>query len=119
MDFGRAVLAGTPSGADPDAARGVAILVDGGTNITIRNAVVRGYHVAILARGTRNLRLIDNDLSGNWKPRLCSLIEHESLADWLSHHKNDKDEWLRFGAAAYLTTDLSYDYVRINADYRT
>ena len=23
------------------------------------------------------------------------------------------------GAASYLTTDLSYDYVRINADYRT
>ncbi|HEY4411778.1 MAG TPA: bifunctional ornithine acetyltransferase/N-acetylglutamate synthase, partial [Gaiellaceae bacterium] len=23
------------------------------------------------------------------------------------------------GAAKYLTTDLSYDYVRINADYRT
>jgi glutamate N-acetyltransferase/amino-acid N-acetyltransferase len=23
------------------------------------------------------------------------------------------------GAASYLTSDLSYDYVRINADYRT
>ena len=102
VDFAGAVLSGTKPGADPDAARGVAIFVDGGSNITIRNAHISGYYIAILARGTRNLRLIDNDLSRNWKPRLYSLIEHESLADWLSHHKNDKDEWLRFGAAAYL-----------------
>ncbi len=102
VDFAKAELVGTAVDVAPDEARGVAILVDGGSNITIRNARVRGYHVAILARGTRKLRLIDNDLSHNWKPRLYSLIEHESLADWLSHHKNDKDEWLRFGAAAYL-----------------
>ena len=102
VDFAKARLAGSAEGAMPDEARGVAILVDGGRNVTIRNAVVSGYHIAILARGTRNLRLIDNDLSRNWKPRLYSLIEHESLADWLSHHKNEKDEWLRFGAGAYL-----------------
>jgi glutamate N-acetyltransferase/amino-acid N-acetyltransferase len=29
------------------------------------------------------------------------------------------DLGLGSGAASYLTTDLSYDYVRINADYRT
>ena len=29
------------------------------------------------------------------------------------------DLGLGAGAASYLTTDLSYDYVRINADYRT
>jgi glutamate N-acetyltransferase/amino-acid N-acetyltransferase len=31
----------------------------------------------------------------------------------------DLDLGLGDGAAGYLTTDLSYDYVRINADYRT
>src|SRR6266567_3610143 len=35
-----------------DRASGVAILVDGGANITIKNAHIRGYKVAILARGT-------------------------------------------------------------------
>jgi len=47
---------------------------------------------------TRGLWLIDNDLSYNWKPRLYSVIEHESLIDWLSFHHNEKDEWLRYGA---------------------
>ena len=102
VDFAGATLEGIAPGSDPDLAVGVAIRVDGGKNVTVRNARVRGYKVGILARGTRGLSLVDNDLSYNWKPRLYSLIEHESLADWLSHHHNEKDEWLRFGAAAYL-----------------
>jgi nitrous oxidase accessory protein NosD len=87
---------------DPDRGAGLAILVDGGRNVTIRGAHIRGYKVAILARNTRNLRLLDNDLSFNWKPRLYSRVEHESLVDWLSYHQNEKDEWLRYGAAIYL-----------------
>ena len=102
IDFQGATLAGTPPGADPDAGAGVAIRIDRGRNVRILNARIRGYKVGILARGTRDLALIDNDLSDNWKPRLFSLIEHESLTDWLSYHRNEKDEWLRFGAAAYL-----------------
>jgi len=96
-------LVGAPEYGDPDRAAGIAILVDGGANVTIKNGKIRGYKVAILARGTRNLRLLDNDLSFNWKPRLYSIVEHESLSDWLSYHKNEQDEWLRFGAAIYLS----------------
>jgi parallel beta-helix repeat protein len=102
VDFAGATLEGISPAADPDLASGVAIRVDGGHNVTIRNARIRGYKIAFLARGTRGLSLIDNDLSYNWKPRLYSLVEHESLADWLSHHHNEKDEWLRFGAGVYL-----------------
>ena len=102
VDFDGATLEGIAPDTEPDLAVGVAIRVDGGKNITIRNARVRGYKVGILARGTRGLSLVDDDLSYNWKPRLYSLVEHESLADWLSHHRNEKDEWLRFGAGAYL-----------------
>ncbi|HSQ32273.1 MAG TPA: NosD domain-containing protein, partial [Gemmatimonadaceae bacterium] len=102
VDFAGATLLGISPTSDPDLATGVAIRVDGGRNVTIRNARVHGYKVGILARGTHRLSLVDNDLSYNWKPRLYSLIEHESLADWLSHHHNEKDEWLRFGAAVYL-----------------
>jgi parallel beta-helix repeat protein len=102
VDFAGATLDGAPPNADPDAGAGVGIRVDGGRNVRIQNARVRGYKVGILARGTRGLTLANNDLSDNWKPRLLSLIEHESLADWLSYHHNEKDEWLRFGAAAYL-----------------
>lgn len=113
VDFTGATLLGIPPASDPDLAIGVAIRVDGGRNVTIRNARVRGYKIGILARGTHGLSLIDNDLSYNWKPRLYSLVEHESLVDWLSHHHNEKDEWLRFGAAAYLA-DVKAGEIRGN-----
>src|SRR5437870_2183717 len=94
VDFAGATLQGTLADT--------AIRIDGGKNVRIIQARARGYKVGILARGTRNLTLEDNDLSYNWKPRLFSLVEHESLVDWLSFHHNEKDEWLRFGAAIYL-----------------
>ena len=102
VDLTGATLDGRTAGAPPDVAGDTAIRIEGGRNIRILNARIRGYKVAILARGTRGLTLRGNDLSRNWKPRLYSLVEHESLADWLSFHHNEKDEWLRFGAAIYL-----------------
>jgi parallel beta-helix repeat protein len=102
VDFRGATLEGTDPQADPDQARDTAIVIDGGSNIRIVMANIHRYKVGILARGTRELMLRNNDLSGNWKPRLFSLVEHESLVDWLSFHHNEKDEWLRFGAAIYL-----------------
>src|SRR5881397_622696 len=102
VDFRGATLAGTDPQSDPDQARDTAIVIDGGSNIRIQMANIHGYKVGILARGTRHLTLRNNDLSNNWKPRLFSLVEHESLVDWLSFHHNEKDEWLRFGAAIYL-----------------
>ncbi len=102
VDFHGAMLEGADPQADPDQARDTAIVIDGGSNIRIVQARIRGYKVGILARGTRLLTLRNNDLSNNWKPRLFSLVEHESLVDWLSFHHNEKDEWLRFGAAIYL-----------------
>ena len=102
VDFAGATLQGIDRDAPPDRAAGVAIRVEGGRNVRILNARVHGYKVGILARGTRGLTLQGNDLSYNWKPRLYSLAEHESLVDWLSFHHNESDEWLRYGAAAYL-----------------
>jgi parallel beta-helix repeat protein len=102
VDFHSATLQGIDPQADPDQARDTAIVIEGGSNIRIIKANIHGYKVGILARGTRQLTLRDNDLSDNWKPRLFSLVEHESLVDWLSFHHNEKDEWLRFGAAIYL-----------------
>lgn len=95
-------IEGTPLDADPDEAQGVAVRIDGGRDVTVRGATIRGYRIAVLARGTRRLQLVDNDLSYNWKPRLFSLVGHESLLDWLSFHQNEKREWMRFGAAIYL-----------------
>jgi parallel beta-helix repeat protein len=103
LDLTGVELVGSPAGSDPDRGQGVAIMIDSGANVTVRNGKIRGYKIAIRATAVRNLRLLDNDLSHNWKPRLFSIVEHESLADWLSFHQNEKDEWLRFGAAIYLT----------------
>ncbi len=102
VDFAGASLEGLNPLADPDRAAGVAIRVEGGSNVRIRNAKIRGYRIAVYARGVRGLDLTNIDASYNWKPRLYSLIEHESLVDWLSFHQNEKDEWLRYAGAFFL-----------------
>ncbi len=102
VDMRGVVLLGDTPGALPDAGQGVAVAVDGGNHVRIEGLHARGYRIGILARGTRGLDLVDNDLSHSWKPRLFSLVEHESLADWLSYHKNEQREWMRFGAGIYL-----------------
>ncbi|MEA2760772.1 MAG: hypothetical protein QOD47_56 [Gemmatimonadaceae bacterium] len=113
LDFAGATMEGLPPDSNPDLASGVAVRVEGGRNVRIINARIRGYKIGILARHTRNFSLIDSDLSYNWKPRLYSVTEHESLIDWLSFHHNEKDEWLRYGAAAYLS-DVEAGEIRGN-----
>jgi len=103
LDLTGATLEGTDPRADPDRADGVAFRIEGGRNVRLVGGRIRGYRVAVLAQGTRRLGLRGLDASNNWKPRLYSGIEHESLADWLSFHHNEKDEWLRYGAAIYLS----------------
>ena len=113
LDLNEATIVGADPAGDPDRAAGVAIRVEGGRNVTIQRGTIRGYRVGILARGTKNLTIQSTDLGYSWKPRLYSLVEHESVADWLSFHHNEKDEWLRFGAAIYLD-GVSGGDVRIN-----
>jgi hypothetical protein len=84
VDLSGVELVGSAEGTAPDRFAGVAILVDGGERITIRNARIRGYKVGILARGVTGLRLSGNDVSHNWKQRLYSRVEG-SLVDWMSH----------------------------------
>jgi parallel beta-helix repeat protein len=103
VDFNGAVLAGGPEQADPDTYAGLGVLIDGGSGVTLKNALIRGYKIGILARRSPGLHLTRNDLSYNWKPRLYSGVEKESLVDWMSYHQNDKDEWLTRGAGIYLS----------------
>lgn len=102
VDFDGAELRGAALSSEPDEARGVAVRIEGGRNIRVLNARIRGYRVGIMAIGTYGLQLASNNVSFNWKPRLFSLVEHESLVDWMSFHKNENREWLRFGAGIYL-----------------
>ena len=103
LDLSGVELIGSPDRATPDQYKGLAILIDGGEHVSIRNARIRGFKVGILARNVKDLRLSGNDVSRNWKQRLYSRVEKESLVDWMSYHNNEKDEWLRYGAGLYLT----------------
>lgn len=101
LDMAGVTLEGTPQTVDPDKRRGTGIRI-AGENITIKNARVRGYKVGLMARSVDGLRILDSDFSYNWEARLMSTPEREDLADWMSYHQNEKDEWLRYGAAIYL-----------------
>lgn len=102
IDFNAAELKGSNGKKTPDEFSGVAILVRNSKNITIKNLRARGYKVALLARNVEQLTLEQCDFSYNYRPHLNSTQEKEDLSDWLSYHHNEKDEWLRYGAAMYL-----------------
>jgi parallel beta-helix repeat protein len=102
IDFNNADLRGSNQHKNPDEFFGIAILVRNSRNVTIKNLKARGYKVALLARNTEKLTLDNCDLSYNYRPHLNSSQEKEDVSDWMSYHQNEKDEWLRYGAAIYL-----------------
>lgn len=111
IDLTGVTLEGGEPLADPDGYTGVGILVDASPNVTIKGGAVRGYKVGIRAAKTPKLHITGVDASYNYKQRLWSGIETESLLDWMSYHQNEKDEWLRYGAAIYATDcdDCQFD----------
>jgi len=102
IDFNGAVLDGGTDKLNPDKFYGTAIVIKSGSNITIKNAVIKGYKVAIDGRNIKNLSISDCNLSYNFRQHLNSTREREDLSDWQSYHNNEKDQWIRFGAAIYL-----------------
>jgi hypothetical protein len=114
LDLTGVTIEGGDPFADPDGYAGTGIDIDGGDHVTVRGGAIRGYKVGILARKSSSLHLTGIDVSYNWKQRLWSGIEKESLVDWMSYHDNEKDEWLRFGAAIYLSEcdDAEVDHAR-------
>lgn len=101
VDFNGAILQGSTSEA-PNQYQGLAVLVKNSRQVTIKNLSARGYKIALMAEDVDSLQLINCDFSYNYRPRLLSTRERENLADWLSFHQNEKDEWLRYGAGVYL-----------------
>jgi parallel beta-helix repeat protein len=101
VDFQEALLQGAAKGQLPGTFSGLAIRITG-KNVTLRNARIQGYKVAILAENAEGLTLDNCDVSYNYRPRLYSYREREDFSDWLSYHHNEQDEWLRYGAGIYL-----------------
>ena len=81
---------------------GSAIIIRNSKNVIIKNLKARDYKVALLARNVDRLILDNCDLSYNYRQHLNSTQEKEDVSDWMSYHHNEKDEWLRYGAAIYL-----------------
>ena len=102
VDFNNAVLKGSNNKTKPNEFYGVAVLIKGGKNITIKNLVAKGYKIALLARNVDGLKIENCDFSYNYRQHLNSTQEKEDISDWMSYHKNENDEWLRYGAAIYL-----------------
>ncbi|RYG23391.1 hypothetical protein EON82_14180, partial [bacterium] len=101
VDFSGATLRGTPATILPDGRKGLGVLVEG-RNVTIKGLKAHGYKIGLLARNVKGLKLIDCDLSYNWKQHLLSTLDKEDLSDWMSFHHNEKGEWLGYGVGAYL-----------------
>ncbi len=102
IDFNNARLIGNSSRQTPDQFSGIAIQVAQGKNIIIKNLTAKGYKVALIAQNIENLTIENCDFSYNYRQHLNSTQEKEDLSDWMSYHHNEKDEWLRYGAAMYL-----------------
>ncbi len=102
VDFNGAVLIGSTNYDQPHTFEGLGIEVKNGKNITIKNLVVKGYKVGLIATGIDSLKILDTDFSYNYRQALKSTWEKEDLSDWMSYHHNEEDQWLRYGMAIYL-----------------
>lgn len=101
VDFGGAMLEGSPQTIEPNERKGTAIRVEG-RNVVVKNVRVRGYKIGLIAYDSPGIKVLNSDFSYNWKQRLASTLEREDLSDWMSFHRNENDQWLRFGAGIYL-----------------
>jgi len=112
VDFNNALLQGSNDKQLPNAFYGLAVLIKG-NNITLKNAKITGFKVALMAEGCTNLVIENSDLSYNYRQKLQSNWLREDVSDWMSYHHNEKDEWLRYGAGIYLK-DCSKSVIRNN-----
>lgn len=103
VDFKDVILQGSTDKSRPDEFYGVAIhIMPGSKSIRILNANIRGYKIAILADSVDRLTIENCDLSYNYRQELKSNREREDISDWMSFHKNENQEWKRYGAGIYL-----------------
>ncbi|MEO7764275.1 MAG: right-handed parallel beta-helix repeat-containing protein, partial [Ferruginibacter sp.] len=101
VDFDNALLQGSTDKQLSNQFYGLAILIKG-NNITLKNARITGYKIALMAEGCKGLTIENSDLSYNYRQQLQSNWLHEDVSDWMSYHHNENDEWLRYGAGIYL-----------------
>ncbi|MFK5957219.1 MAG: right-handed parallel beta-helix repeat-containing protein [Planctomycetota bacterium] len=93
------ILNGAPLGVDGNALEGIGLRVLGAKNVVVRNLVTRGYRCGMLATKADGLRVEGADFKRNFRQKLQSTLQEESVADWLRPHENDAQEWRKnYGA---------------------
>ncbi len=102
LDLGRSELIGAAEHTPPDEYVGRGIVVRNARNVTIRNAIICEFKVAIYSENAPGLTIDHCDVSRNYRQRLKSTPLREHPDDWLFGHENDQNEWLRYGAGIYL-----------------
>ena len=97
VDLAGVVLdgAGNKPAFAPDQFNGIAIEIKpGSSNITIKNATIKGYKIGIKADSVFALTIDNCDLSYNYREALKSNFEKEDEVDWMSFHNNENKEWI-------------------------
>lgn len=103
LDFQGATLVGAPDTVRPDRYRGIGIRIRGARRVVVKNAVIRGFNVAIQAIDCERLEIVGCDTSRNFRQYLSSTPAAEVAGDWLWPHENDAGEWeTRYGAGISL-----------------
>src|SRR5215213_7201263 len=88
VDFNGAELRGSNDKTFPNEFYGCAVIIRPGKNITIKNANIRGFKVAVMGRGVENLTIQNCNFSYNYRQKLYSNRLREDVSDWMSYHHN-------------------------------
>jgi parallel beta-helix repeat protein len=104
VDFNEAVLRSSLEVTQPDRFRGIAIFIRNSKNVTLKNANIHGYKIAVRAENVSNLTIENCNFSYNFRKKLKSTPRREDISDWMSFHHNENSEWLHYGAGIYLTS---------------
>lgn len=103
VDFNNCTLQGSTGKQQPNEFYGLAVLIEkGSSNISIVNANIHGFKIAVMADAVEHLKINKCDFSYNYRQRLHSNWKREDISDWMSYHHNEHDEWMRYGAGMYL-----------------
>ncbi|HRI20612.1 MAG TPA: right-handed parallel beta-helix repeat-containing protein [Panacibacter sp.] len=103
IDFNQCIVQGSNDKTKPNQFYGLAILIKKGSrNVTLKNANIHGFKVALMADNTEDLVIENCNFSYNYRQQLHSNLQREDVSDWMSYHHNENDEWLRYGAGIYL-----------------
>jgi nitrous oxidase accessory protein NosD len=109
VDFEGGLLLG--GAGTPDSLKGIGLAVRG-RNVTIRNATIRGFKVAIKAESCDGLVIEDLDAGSNYAQLLQSKPLEEDSRDWLFPHDNDRQQWIDQHGAGIAVRDAKSVTIR-------